>query len=87
MIENQKDLAKLLKLCRKEGVTEITLPSVSFKLGELPFKPIPGSIEEDEEEKFADFPDGPLTPEELTYFANGGDPKDNPYRRDVDESN
>lgn len=81
MIETQKDLEKLLKLCRKQGVTEITLPTVSFKLGELPVKHPTESIE-DEDDKYADFPDGPLTPEELTYFANGGKPEDNPYRRE-----
>lgn len=85
MIENQKDLEKLLKLCRKQGVTEIVLPTVSFKLGDLPTKHPIESIE-DQEDKFADFPDGPLTPEELTYFANGGNPADNPYRR-INESN
>lgn len=84
MIENQKDLEKLLKLCRKQGVTEIVLPTVSFKLGELPVKHSTESIE-DQDDSFADFPDHPLTPEELTYFANGGKPEENPYRR-VDES-
>lgn len=85
MIENQKDLEKLLKLCRKQGVTEIVLPTVSFKLGELPVKHPAESIE-DQDDRYADFPDGPLTPEELTYFANGGNPQENPYRR-IDESN
>lgn len=80
MIENQKDLERLLKLCRKQGVTEITLSSVSFKLGDLPVKHPTESIEE-QDDKFADFPDGPLTPEELTYFANGGRPEENPYRQ------
>lgn len=80
MIENQKDLEKLLKLCRKQGVTELVLPTVSFKLGEMPVKHQAESIE-DQDDKFADFPDGPLTPEELTYFANGGNPEENPYRR------
>lgn len=80
MIENQKDLERLLKLCRKQGVTEITLPSVSFKLGELPVKHPTESIE-DQDDKYADFPDTPLTPEELTFFANGGKPEENPYRR------
>ncbi len=84
MIENQKDLEKLLKLCRKQGVTEIVLPQVSFKLGELPVKHPTESIE-DQDDRYADFPDGPLTPEELTYFANGGKPEENPYRR-VDET-
>lgn len=80
MIENQKDLEKLLKLCRKQGVTEIVLPNVSFKLGELPTKHQVDSTEE-QDDTFDGFPDTPLTPEELTFFANGGRPEDNPYRR------
>jgi hypothetical protein len=36
MIENLKDLERLLKLCRKQGVTEIKLNDVEFKLGEMP---------------------------------------------------
>lgn len=85
MIETQKDLEKLFKLCRKLGVTELAMPSVSFKLGELPVKHPTESIE-DQDDTYADFPDGPLTPEELTFFANGGKPEENPYRR-IDESN
>lgn len=85
MIESQKDLEKLLKLCRKQGVTEIALPQVSFKLGELPAKPSTESVEDDED-RYSDFPDGPLTPEELTFFANGGTPEENPYRR-INENN
>lgn len=80
MIDNLKDLQKLLQLCRKQGVTEIALPTVSFKLGELPVKHPTESVE-DQDDKYSDFPDGPLTPEELTYFANGGLPEENPYRR------
>ena len=39
MIENLKELEKLLKLCRKQGVTEINLNggTCAVKLGELPF--------------------------------------------------
>jgi hypothetical protein len=85
VIENQKDLEKLLKLCRKQGVTELVLPTVSFKLGELPVKHPTESIE-DQEDIFTDFPDGELSAEELTYFANGGKPQDNPYRR-INENN
>lgn len=36
MIKDIKELEKLLKLCRKQGVTEIKLGDVEFKLGELP---------------------------------------------------
>lgn len=82
MIENLKDLKALLKLCRDQGVTEINLGTVSIKLGDLP-QPTNTSpdIYEQNDEFYSDFPDGPLTPEELTFFANGGDPKDNPYRK------
>lgn len=80
MIQTIKDLERLLKLCRKQGVTDITLAEVSFKLGDLPARHPDQSIE-DQDEQYEDFPDGNLTPEELTFFANGGDPKDNPYRK------
>jgi hypothetical protein len=80
MIQNLKDLEKMLKLCRKQGVTEITTSEVSFKLGDLPVRHPNDSIE-DQDSLLEGFPDTPLTNEELTFFANGGDPKDNPYRR------
>lgn len=60
---------------------EITMPEVAFKLGELPTKLSTEQIDETED-MFEAFPDGPLSPEELTFFANGGNPQDNPYRRD-----
>lgn len=84
MIENLKDLERLLKLCRKQGVTELSLGSVTLKLGELPTSEhvATDSVEPDFEDKYANFPDGPLSPEELTFFANGGLPEDNPYRRE-----
>lgn len=82
MIQNQKDLERLLKLCRKQGVTEITLPNVSFKLGDMPTKHPVESIEDQQDDRLIGFPDGTLTPEELTFFANGGRPEENPYRRD-----
>lgn len=81
MIENLKDLEKLLKLARKQGVTEIVLPTVSFKLGDLPERQSSQVVEEDfDADPLAGFPDGELTQEELTFFANGGLPEDNPYR-------
>jgi hypothetical protein len=84
MVENLKDLEKLLKLLRKQGVTEVQLQGgqvTSVKLGDLPLKQ---SEVMDSEEMSLDplegFPEGELTPEELTFFANGGLPEDNPYR-------
>jgi hypothetical protein len=83
MVENLKDLERLLKLCRKQGVIEIKLGTVSLKLGDLPeHREMTVSTEEEVEDKYAGFPDGTLTPEELTFFANGGLPEDNPYRQE-----
>lgn len=80
MIENIKDLDRLLKLLRKQGVVEFSLPNISLKLGELPMKHLSQGIEE-QDDAYADFPDGTLTAEELTFFANGGRPEENPYRK------
>lgn len=80
MIENLKDLERLLKLCRKQGVQELSLGTVTLKLGDLPTSREPVADTDESEDPFADFPDGPLTNEELTFFANGGLPQDNPYR-------
>lgn len=80
MIESIKDLEKLLKLCRRQGVTEINLGAVSLKLGDMPQHTAAQASEDTIEDVLEDFPDGPLSPEELTFFANGGLPQDNPYR-------
>lgn len=81
MIENLKDLKALLKLCRQNGVTEINLGSVALKLGDMPVQHPSQSIEDEQEDLLTDFPDGNLTAEELTFFANGGRPEENPYRK------
>lgn len=79
MIESIKDLEKLLKLCRKQGVTEITLDKVSFKLGDLPQTSNNALIQdEDPENPYAGFPTGELTPEQLAFYSSGGLPKDDP---------
>lgn len=79
MIENIKELEKFLKLCRKQGVIDITWGTLSLRLGDIPLK-ADGSIEESED-PLTNFPEGELTTEELTFFANGGLPEDNPYRQ------
>ena len=35
-LPNIKDLEKLLKMCRKQGITELNMAGMSFKFGELP---------------------------------------------------
>jgi hypothetical protein len=38
MIKDLKELERFLKICRKQGVTDISFDGVSVKLGELPQK-------------------------------------------------
>lgn len=35
-LPNVKELEKLLKMCRKQGITELTMGNMSFKFGDLP---------------------------------------------------
>lgn len=80
MVESLKDLEKLLKLSRKQGVTELNLGTISFKLGELP-KAVSHSEEiEEVEDEFVQAIHAPLAHEEMAFFANGGNPEENPYR-------
>lgn len=80
MIESLKDLEKLLKLCRKQGVTKIALGSVSFELGNLPeIRRVDNSVEEvDQDDPYANFPQGDLTPTQLMFYSSGGNPDDDP---------
>ena len=47
MVETLKDLERLLKLLRKQGVTEFNQGELHLKLGELPHEA--GALTEDEE--------------------------------------
>lgn len=81
MIENLKDLEKLLKLCRKQGVTEIKLGVVELKLGDVPVDNAANIIAEPKD-PYESFPQGELTPEQLMFYSAGGTPDDDPYRSD-----
>lgn len=61
MISDLKEFEKFLKICRKQGVSDVTLNGISVKLGSLPTKP----NEDDSEE----IPTDELTPEQLMYYA------------------
>lgn len=74
-------------MCRKQGVTELTYGTLSFKLGDKPDKTkhVDNSVDPvdiDVEDPYAGFPDMILTPEDLSFLSNGGDPKDLPSLRD-----
>lgn len=84
MINDLKDLKALLKLCRSQGVTEIKLQGVEFKLGDLPIQPSKGSVDyaEDEEVQlnpYDGFPQDILSPGQLEHYAKGGLPEDDPF--------
>jgi hypothetical protein len=61
VITDLKDFEKFLKICRKQGVTEVSFNGTSVKLGDLPSK----QSEDDSDE----IPTDELTPEELMYYA------------------
>lgn len=75
MIQTLSDLKKLLELCRKQGVLEIKLCEVEFKLGALPDEQRP---EGDPARPYANFPQGELTDEQLAFYSAGGLPEDDP---------
>lgn len=65
MISDLKEFERFLKICRKQGVMEVTFAGTSVKLGDLPLK---ASQEDD-----ADIPTDELSPEQLMFYAvNGG---------------
>ena len=77
MIDNLKDLEKLFKLCRKQGITEIDLSTMKFKLGDLPIEPSAQSTDL-VDDPYAGFPAGDLPPEQLMFYSSGGRPEDDP---------
>ncbi len=79
MITTLKDLERLLKLCRKQGVTEIKLGTVEFKLGEIPMDQSGvKNLAAEVTDPYANFPDGELTPEQLMFYSSGGLPENDP---------
>lgn len=58
-LPNIKELERLLKMCRKQGITELTMLDMSFKFGDLP-KDRAGEEEEN--------PHG-LTEEQMLYYS------------------
>lgn len=63
-LPNLKDLKAILKLCRAQGVTDITLGALSVKFGDMPYE-IKGG------ERVAVAEDEPSLPsdEELAYYS------------------
>lgn len=66
MIKDLKELDKFLRICRKQGVTEITVEGISVKLGDLRDN-LPGESQASESMDTDE-----LTPEQLMFMAVGG---------------
>ncbi len=69
MIKDQEELQNLLKLCRKQGVTEITLEGVSIKFGALPARK---SHKEDTDDEEIQTDGVGLTDEQLMLYSVQG---------------
>ncbi len=60
MLNDLKDFEKFLKICRKQGVSDVTLNGITVKLGNLPSK---ASDDSDE------IPTDELTPDQMAFYA------------------
>ena len=80
-----KQLAKVIALCRKTGVTKLECGTLRLELGDEP-QPKTRAIKAertpventDTLNPYANFPDRILTQEELVYFSAGGMPNPEP---------
>jgi len=57
-----KEFERFLKICRKQGVTEVTYNGTSVKLGDLPQK----ASQQDESDEI---PTDEPTPDEMIFYA------------------
>ncbi len=68
MIKDLNELQAFLKICRKQGVSEIRFSGTTVIFGDVPAKPRKGDDED------ADALPEELTPEQLMFFSAGGVP-------------
>lgn len=83
MVSNLKDLEKLLKLLRKQGVTRFAQGDLSIDLGDAPNPPagnqsVQAAADLDPSNPWANFPEGELSPEALAFYSAGGRPGEEP---------
>ncbi len=64
MLNDLKDLEKFFKLCRKQGVVDISCAGITAKFGDLPNK--------GEQLDELEIPTDALTPEQLMFYAVDG---------------
>lgn len=87
MINDLKELQKLFKLCRAQGITEIKLNGVEFKMGNLPVdknnQEVYTDVDDSPQNPYSNFPQGELSPEQLIFYSSGGKPEDDPDLKDT----
>lgn len=86
MITDLKDLQKLLKLCRAQGITDFKMGEIEIKFGDLPTTQRAMSdqvSDEDATQPYANFPQGELTPDQLAFYSAGGRPEEDPYNKEA----
>lgn len=64
-LPNVKELEKLLKMCRKQGITELEMQGMHFKFGDLPAN---------SDEKLADGLPAVPSDEDMAYWSTQPDP-------------
>lgn len=62
MIKDLKDFEKMLKICRKQGVLEVSVGDLSVKFGDLP-------SQKEQEAQDSEIPTDELMPEQLAFYA------------------
>lgn len=86
MINDLKDLQKLLKLCRAQGITDFKMNGLELKFGDLPMTQAQTQeqiVYQDPVNQWANFPPGELTPEQLAFYSAGGSPDDDPMNKEA----
>lgn len=86
MINDLKDLQKLFKLCRAQGITDLKIGGIEVKFGDVPQTTTAMAdnfSSEDPANPYANFPQGELTPEQLMFYASGGMPENDPHNKEA----
>lgn len=80
-----KELKALFKVCRAQGVTELELNGLKVKFGDLPLtqEQVDAQAYQDPVSKYANFPSGELTPDQLAFYSAGGIPEDDPANKEA----
>lgn len=62
-VENHRDLAKLIALCRKQGVKSIKMAGIELELGDIPASPVKAAKSYTSARSIEDFLPGGIGPD------------------------